>query len=106
MGFGTRWRGPSEKWAADNGITYGHLHAHLLFPTLEIKSTGGEMIEVIERGHLTALDDPEVKEMARKYGDPDQLLREDWVPKIPGISMEGKYDDYKADPAEWIKIHG
>lgn len=35
---------------------------------------------VIEEGHLVALDAPEVRRAAEKYGDPDNLLREDWVP--------------------------
>ena len=34
---------------------------------------------IIDEGHLVALDDPEVIELARKYGDPEILLREDWV---------------------------
>jgi hypothetical protein len=29
---------------------------------------------------MLALDDPEVRKIAEKYGDPDELLREDWVP--------------------------
>jgi hypothetical protein len=28
------------------------------------------------KGHLTVLDDPELREIARRFGDPDQLLRE------------------------------
>lgn len=104
IGFGTRWRGPSERWAAEKGIMYGHLHVHLLFPTYEIR-VGGKTITVIERGRLKALDDPEVRELAKKYGDPDELLREDWIPKIPGISVDGSYEDYAKDPAEWIKNH-
>jgi len=35
---------------------------------------------VIEEGHLAALDAPEVRRVAERYGDPDNLLREDWVP--------------------------
>jgi hypothetical protein len=35
---------------------------------------------VIEDGHLLALDDPRVRQIAEKYGDPDELLREDWIP--------------------------
>jgi len=106
VGFGTRWRGESERWAASKGIPYGHLHVHLLFPTYEIKTKGGDVIRVIEHGRLKALDDPEVRELAKKYGDPDELLNEDWTPKIPGISVEGKYEDYARDPAAWIAKNG
>jgi 2,5-dihydroxypyridine 5,6-dioxygenase len=30
----------------------------------------------IDNGHLTTLDDPEVREVASRFGDPDELLRE------------------------------
>ncbi|MCH4815789.1 MAG: hypothetical protein QXY87_09600 [Saccharolobus sp.] len=103
VGFGTRWRGESERWAAAHGIPFGHLHIHLLFPTYEIKTITGQEIRVIDNGHLTVLDDPEVRELAKKYGDPEELLKEDWIPKIPGINVPGKYEDYAKDPAEWIK---
>jgi len=53
---------------------------------------------IIRNGRLTALDDPEVRKLAEKYGDPDDLLREDWVPQIPGISSAGSYDDYAREP--------
>jgi hypothetical protein len=35
---------------------------------------------VIENGHLVALDAPEARRVAERYGDPADLLREDWVP--------------------------
>jgi hypothetical protein len=101
-GFGTRWRGPEEVWAGARGILYGHLHVHLLFPTLTVTTPRGEEIRVIERGHLTALDDPDVRALAARHGDPDELLREDWIPDIPGISASGRYDEYARDPAAWI----
>ena len=43
---------------------------------------------IVDKGHLTALDDPEVRRVASKYGDPDELLREDWVPAIKGVNVE------------------
>jgi hypothetical protein len=101
-GFGTFWRGPEEAWAAERKIAYGHLHVHLLFPTLEITTKDNEKIKVIDRGRLTVIDDPEVRKLAERYGDPDEVLRSDWEPKIPGISQEGKYEDYAKDPARYI----
>lgn len=106
MGFGTRWNGPSEKWAGKNGEIYGHLHVHLMFPTYEITTKERKTIKVIDNGRLTALDDPEVRELARKYGDPDEILKEDWIPRIPGISAEGSYQEYAKDPSEWIRKFG
>ena len=35
-------------------------------------------------------------------GDADDLLREDWVPQIPGITCAGSYDDYASNPGKWI----
>ncbi len=100
-GFGTRWRGPEEVWAGEQGIVYGHLHVHLLFPTLIVTTPRGEELRLIERGHLTVLDDPEVRALAARHGDPDEILREDWAPDLPGISAEGSYEIYAHDPAAW-----
>jgi len=36
--------------------------------------------KLVDRGHLTALDDPEIRKIAAKYGNPDELLSEDWIP--------------------------
>lgn len=102
MGFGTFWRSPEERWCIDNGLTYGHLHIHLTHPTLDVLTRDGETLRVIDNGHLTALDDPDVRDVAAKFGDPDELLREDWSPAIPGISAPGEYLDYATDPAPYI----
>jgi hypothetical protein len=102
MGFGTLWRAPEEKWAGERGFLYGHLHIHLLFPTLVVTAKNGREYSVIRSGRLTALDDPEVRQLAARYGDPDELLREDWIPEIPGITSPGSYEEYAKDPASWI----
>ncbi|MBI4527445.1 MAG: hypothetical protein HY695_26930 [Deltaproteobacteria bacterium] len=41
---------------------------------------------VIENGHLTALDDPRVRQVALNYGDPDELLKETWIPAVSGVN--------------------
>lgn len=102
VGFGTRWRGPEEVWAGERGLLYGHLHVHLLFPTFAVTSRDGETRNIIEHGRLTALDDPEVRDLASRYGDPDMFLREDWIPAIPGITAPGQYTDFARDPAPYI----
>jgi hypothetical protein len=51
---------------------------------------------------LTALDDPQGRERAKKYGAPDDLLREDWIPQIPGITSAGSYEEYARNPGKWI----
>ncbi len=102
VGIGTRWRGAEEKWAGERGLLYGHLHVHLVFPTLVITTRAGKEIVVIERGHLTALDDPEVRDVARRYGDVDRILNVEWTPGIPGIDAPGRYEDYARDPAKVV----
>ncbi|MBI4487484.1 MAG: hypothetical protein HY694_00230 [Deltaproteobacteria bacterium] len=102
LGFGTAWRAHEEDWAAEKGIAYGHLHVHLLFPTIELITKRGDKIPIIENGHLLALDDPEVRGIASKYGDPDELLKEDWIPLVPGISAPGSYEDYARNPLPWV----
>ncbi len=106
VGIGTRWRGSEEVWAGERGILYGHLHCHLMFPTLVVEAPSGKDIVVIERGHLTALDDPEVRDMASRYGDPDAILNVEWGPGIPGIDAPGSYEEYARNPSRFTYANG
>lgn len=102
LGFGTAGPSEAENWAGEQGYPYGHLHIHLQFPTVRIHHQGGGVDVPIKRGRLAALDDPEVRECASQYGDPDELLTEVWVPPVPGISVEGDYESYAADPSRFF----
>ena len=62
------------------GKEYKHRDVEIFFPTLTINKTA-----IIEKGRLKILDDPKVRKEAEKYGDPDELLTEDWVPELPTI---------------------
>jgi len=73
-----------------------------LFPTLTITTKSGGAYTIIRNGRLTALDEPEVRKLAEKYGDPNDLLSEDWIPQIPGITVDGSYDEYAKNPGAWI----
>ena len=79
-------------------------HIHTYFNTYEVRFRGsGEWHKIIDKGHLTALDDPEVRAFASRYGDPAELLKEDWSPRVPGINYPGDYmGDYGNDPATWV----
>ena len=91
------------QWAIDNNMPDGHFHVHTYFNTFEMETEDGETIKLIDKGHLTVLDDPEIRQLAAKYGDPDEVLKEAWIPAIPGINVEGDYQrDYVADPGSWI----
>ncbi len=56
-------------------------HVDIFFPTLICDGK-----KVIEGGHLVALDDPAIIKLAAKYGDPEELLREDWIPAVEGVN--------------------
>jgi hypothetical protein len=100
-GIGTRWRSSEEVWAGERRILYGHLHVHLMSATLIVQAPGGD-IPVIENGRLAAYDDPEVRDLAAQFGDPDQLLHDDWIPEIPGVTVPGDYQEYARDPRRWV----
>lgn len=100
-GIGTRWRSSEEVWAGERRLLYGHLHVHLLAATLIVETPRGD-IPVIEGGRLSAYDDPEVRDLAAQFGDPDGLLHDDWVPEIPGVTVPGEYAEYAKDPSRWV----
>jgi hypothetical protein len=53
---------------------------------------------------MTAFDDPEIRKIAEKYGDPDKILRQLWIPALPGINYPGDYErDYARDPVAWLR---
>ena len=102
LGFGTAWRGPEENWAGEAGLVYGHLHVHCNTASLVLETKAGKTHQIIENGRLCALDSADVRDAAVRYGDPDQVLAEDWVPPIPGLTVPGSYEDYAKDPARFV----
>jgi hypothetical protein len=104
IGYGTIISSAMEREACRQGLPVGHFHVHLNFATVALEMPDGSTVKVVEDGHLAALDAPEVRAIAAKYGDPDDLLREDWIPAIPGINMDGDYwRDYAEDPLDWTR---
>ena len=106
-GFGSR-RHFGEvffKYIKENKIPHSHIHMHNYFTTFEVKLRGAETwIKVTDRGRLASLDDPKIRTLAVKYGNPDELLSYDWVPPVPGINCEGDYlKDYAPDPVGYMK---
>jgi hypothetical protein len=94
----------SQKWldfTAQYNLPRDHgFHTHTYFTTYRVHLRNADKwINLLDKGHLTSLDNPEVRALASRYGDPNQLLTEDWVPEIPGINAPGEYQkDYGADP--------
>ncbi|MDA4120128.1 MAG: hypothetical protein OK436_06030, partial [Thaumarchaeota archaeon] len=85
------------------GLPWTHVHLHNMFPTYEGRAKDGSLVKVIDKGHLAALDEPEVRALAARWGDPDILLTETWIPAVPGINVKGNYGDYAANPSNWIR---
>ncbi len=93
------------KFVEENKLPAKHAwHIHTYFNTYEVRLRGGkEWHKIIDKGRLTALDDPEARNIAAKYGNPDELLKVDWAPSVPGINYPGDYmRDYGNDPAAWV----
>ena len=105
IGFGTILSGEQEREDSLAGKLVGHWHVHLNFPTYTAEGGPGGDVKVINNGRLCALDAPEVRAIAAKYGNPDELLREDWIPAIPGLNIEGDYNKhYAQDPMEYTML--
>ncbi len=97
----------SLAFGKEHGVPVGHaMHNHTLLPTYQIRfRESGKWATVIEHGQILASRDPEVRALASRYGDPEELLRRDWTPELPGITTPGDYNkDYSADPGSfWTK---
>ncbi|SDH21703.1 Leucyl aminopeptidase (aminopeptidase T) [Alteribacillus persepolensis] len=103
IGFGTIISSSAEREAAKMGLPVGHWHVHLYFPTMTAEMMDGSTETIIKDGHLLALDDPGVRDIAAQFGDPDILLSESWIPAVPGLNMEGDYwKHYANDPEDWV----
>ena len=79
-------------------------HTHTYFTTykLHLRNTD-KWLTLLDKGHMTSLDDPEVRALASRYGDPNSILAEDWTPEVPGINAPGQYEDYARDPWTYSK---
>jgi len=75
-------------------------HIHNLLPTyrVRVRGTKNTWLNLIEKGELTALKSPEIRALASRYGNPNEVLGDDWSPHIPGINAPGRYEDYAKDP--------
>ena len=80
-------------------------HTHTYFSDYQVHLRNADRwVTLIDKGRLKSLDNPEVRALASRYGNPDQLLTEDWRPEIPGINAPGAYaTDYAPDPWKTVK---
>ena len=54
-------------------------------------------VDAVEKGELTSLKSPEIRALASRYGEPNDVLSDDWAPYLPGINAPGRYEDYAKD---------
>jgi hypothetical protein len=80
-------------------------HTHTYFTTYKVHLRDADRwVTLLDKGRMTSLDNAEVRALASRYGDPDQLLAEDWRPEITGINTPGDYmKDYAPDPWKRVK---
>ncbi|MBI4330098.1 MAG: hypothetical protein HY673_02310 [Chloroflexi bacterium] len=107
-GFGSRTYATEKEWgihAKKHRMPQGHIHVHNYFATFEVALRGSNYWhKIIDKGRIAALDEPEVRALAARHGDPDSLLRYDWNPPLPGINCDGNYwEDYAPDPVAYLK---
>lgn len=76
LAVGTSRSGRNFALAQQHGLEVQHLDVEIYRPTLTVDGR-----TIITDGQLTALDDPEVRRVAARFGDPDDLLRVTWFPK-------------------------
>ncbi|MCA1562197.1 MAG: hypothetical protein LC804_18650 [Acidobacteria bacterium] len=82
-------------------------HTHTYFTTYKVRlRNANKWVHLLDKGRMTSLDHPEVRALASRYGDPDYILAEDWIPEVPGINAPGNYlKDYAPNPgAHALKI--
>jgi len=90
------WKKFAEKLNPPDGHDF-HIQNYFITYKVHLRSSGKGVI-IVHRGHMTSLDDTDVRALAAKYGDPGKLLAEDWMPDVPGINGPGSYEEYARDP--------
>ncbi len=83
-------------------------HIHNYFITYAAKLRDEDTtINIVDKGHLTPMDNAEVRALASRYGNPDLIMREEWIPGMQGINEPGDYQkDYAPDPWKHIRAAG
>jgi hypothetical protein len=89
-----------QAFAEEQNLPFYHgIHLHIYFPTYTIDiRNSNRSVDIIRNGRMTSLDDAEVRALASRYGNPDEILAEDWVHEIPGINAPGSFEEYARNP--------
>ena len=101
------WAPESEAFTSEKAVPLpkGHaMHQHNHLPTVQVRIRDlDQWVTLIENGGLTAMQDTYARALASRYGNPDAILRRDYVSALPGINAPGRYDDYARDPGTYWK---
>jgi hypothetical protein len=78
-------------------------HTHTNFTTYKVRLRNADKwVTLLDKGRMTSLDHPEVRALASRYGNPDYILAEDFIPEVPGINAPGDYlRDYAPKPGAY-----
>lgn len=104
--------GPAEskdwrEFARKNALPddhWWHIHNLLVSYRVRVRGTKNTWLTLIDKGELMAYRSPELRALASRYGDPQEILNDDWAPHLPGINAPGKYAEYAKDP--WKTVSG
>jgi hypothetical protein len=93
----------SDVWhafAEERNLPMDHrLHIHLYFGTYTIDiRNSNRSVDIIRNGRMKSLDDAEVRALASRYGNPDEILAEDWIHEMPGVNAPGTFEEYSRNP--------
>jgi hypothetical protein len=100
------WAAETIAFATQHQVPPGHsMHHHNLLPTFQVRIRDlDQWVTLIEHGGLTAMQDTYVRALASRYGNPNDILRRDYVSALPGINMPGSYDQFARNPgAHWTR---
>jgi hypothetical protein len=100
------WAAETTAFATKHQLPQGHsMHHHNTLPTFQVRIRDlDQWVTLIEHGGLTAMQDVYVRALTSRYGNPNAILRRDYVPALPGINAAGKYEDYARNPgAYWTR---
>lgn len=106
MGGESSNTGKLAEFNRKTGLPGGHgLHKHTYFNTMKLHLRGSnKWVTLVDRGRSTALDSPEVRALASRYGDPDKILATEWIPEVPGINAPGSFEkDYASNPFKYAQ---
>ncbi|MBI4445115.1 MAG: hypothetical protein HY645_04335 [Acidobacteria bacterium] len=93
--------GTNDKFRQTYNVPRGHgFHMHNLMTTYRARIRGSQRwVTLVDKGQLASLDHAEIRALASRYGEPDEVLQREWVPDFPGINSPGDYQkDYAENP--------